>query len=158
MHKNRKSCSMINLFRSFSPLFFKKIIIVNNTCWKFFVSLHYFKLRKWDICSHTRIQYVCDFSLHKKIRQHVKLHDKEPSKQRLLNSKKLSRNADTQKTSNKILFIFCSLPCAVGFGFNELISGGNDHLYLAKHFFVSWTKLENTINDKHLLVQRIITS
>ena len=73
----------------------------------------------------------------KKFRQHVKLHDKEPSKQRLLNSNKLSRNADTQKTSNKILFIFCSLPCAVGFGFNELISGGNDHLYLAKHLFLN---------------------
>ena len=42
----------------------------------------------------------------KKIRQPVKLHDKEPSKQRLLNSNKLSRNADTRKTSNNTLLFF----------------------------------------------------
>ena len=58
----------------------------------------------------------------KKFRQHVKLHDKEPSKQRLLNSNKLSRNADTRKTSNNTLLFFTTSTFDVRLGFDKLIN------------------------------------
>ena len=70
----------------------------------------HFWWRKQYICSHTRTDMFVTSHCTKKFRQHVKLHDKEPSKQRLLNSNKPSRNSGTWKTARVFTApLLCSL-------------------------------------------------